>query len=346
MGNKLAQTPKVDHAGMQLQQVEQQVALMQQQAMQQRQEREGRRGKGGRCNGLSVLATLPFSHPERRKVCFCSVPTSRSLPRLRPGRMTDGMILRGVVPVTTIPLLRENVARVICFCFDADQQQTPLDPPFQMEEDPHRMNPSPLRRKLETLARPRQPEALPVAFDRKRIYILPTAFGLFFIVLLMTMGIGALNYNNNPALLLCLLLGGAANTSLIAAHLQLSGLRSWRIDAEPVPAGTNHWRCACTRGGAARERRGCGSNTATLAAPLSLDTAPAKAHLSLPKQTRGLVRTGNVYASPPASARLRARMGLRLARRTADGLSGAEVSGTPLPEGRGGSARTSASGRR
>src|SRR3546814_15354103 len=48
---------------------------------------------------------------------------------------------------------------------------------------------------------------------------------------------GALNYNNNPALLLALLLAGAANTSLFAAHLQLSGLQVIAIDAEPVAAG-------------------------------------------------------------------------------------------------------------
>ena len=45
-GNWLAQAPQVDQAGMQLQQVEQHVALMQQQEMQQRQEREMAQGQG------------------------------------------------------------------------------------------------------------------------------------------------------------------------------------------------------------------------------------------------------------------------------------------------------------
>ena len=36
------------------------------------------------------------------------------------------------------------------------------------------------RRRLEGWARPRGPEALPVRFDRRRVYVLPTAFGLFF----------------------------------------------------------------------------------------------------------------------------------------------------------------------
>src|SRR3546814_14062289 len=67
-------------------------------------------------------------------------------------------------------------------------------------------------------------DALPIfALDRRRVYILPTAFGWFFLLLLLAMLAGALNYNINPALLLALLLAGAANTSLFAAHLQQIG---------------------------------------------------------------------------------------------------------------------------
>jgi uncharacterized protein (DUF58 family) len=85
--------------------------------------------------------------------------------------------------------------------------------------------------------RPREPEALPATFDRRRIYVLPTRFGLFYSLSLATMALGALNYNNNPALLLALLLAGAGLASLIAAQLQLSGLQVVVVDAEPVAAG-------------------------------------------------------------------------------------------------------------
>ena len=78
---------------------------------------------------------------------------------------------------------------------------------------------------MQALTRPRAPESLPVRLDRRRVYVLPTATGLFFALLLGTMGLGALNYNNNPALLLALLLAGAAQASLLFAHLQLSGVR-------------------------------------------------------------------------------------------------------------------------
>jgi uncharacterized protein (DUF58 family) len=93
-------------------------------------------------------------------------------------------------------------------------------------------------RRLALLARPRAPEFLPVRLDRRRIYVLPTPFGTFVGVLLLVMLLGALNYNNNPALLLALLLGAAAIASAIMAHLQLSGLELTALAAEPVPAGT------------------------------------------------------------------------------------------------------------
>jgi uncharacterized protein (DUF58 family) len=95
-----------------------------------------------------------------------------------------------------------------------------------------------MRSRMLSLTRPRRPEPLPTRFDRRRIYVLPTGFGAFYGALLAAMLMGALNYNNNPAFLLALLLGGAGLASLIAAQLQLAGLSIVAIDAEPVPAGT------------------------------------------------------------------------------------------------------------
>lgn len=91
---------------------------------------------------------------------------------------------------------------------------------------------------IQKMARPRRQETLPQRLHRRRIYVLPTRFGLFVTVLLLAMLLGALNYNNNPALLLALLLTTVAVASMFAAHLQLSGLRVDAISAEPVVAGT------------------------------------------------------------------------------------------------------------
>lgn len=155
----------------------------------------------------------------------------------------------------------------------------------------------PVARRLALLARPRMPEALPVALDRHRIYVLPTPFGLFLGGLLTVMGIGALNYNNNPALLLCLMLGGAAGTSLLAAHLQLSGLRVTAIDAEPVAAGkpiTVRVHAAAAPG---RDRRGLLVDVDGLAAELSLAGGHGVATLQLPTLKRGWFEPGRLRLS-------------------------------------------------
>lgn len=104
--------------------------------------------------------------------------------------------------------------------------------------------------------RPRAPEPLPARFDRRRVYVLPTRFGMFYLVLLLAMLLGALNYNNNPALLLGLLLGGAGLASLVAAQLQLTGLAVVAIEAEPVPAGHELLLRVHAQSGDRRRRRG------------------------------------------------------------------------------------------
>ena len=111
-------------------------------------------------------------------------------------------------------------------------------------------------KQLQHLARPRRQETLPQRLDRRRIYVLPTRFGLFVALLLMSMLLGALNYNNNPALLLALLLATVAIASTFSAHLQLSGLRVDAVSAEPVVAGaTLRLRISLSRQDA-RARRG------------------------------------------------------------------------------------------
>ncbi len=87
------------------------------------------------------------------------------------------------------------------------------------------------------LVRPRTLESLPVVIDRRRVYVMPTGFGLFLSLMLLAMLLGGLNYNNNPALLLAFILIAVAHNSLVHAHLTLSGLRLIALHAEPVPAG-------------------------------------------------------------------------------------------------------------
>ena len=151
--------------------------------------------------------------------------------------------------------------------------------------------------RLQLLARPRTPESLPVQFDRRRIYVLPTWFGLFFLILLLTMGVGALNYNNNPALLLGLVLTGTALASLIAAHLQLSGLTVHAVNAEPVAAGKPLLLRMHVRADPRRARRGLLVESGEAASVLSLDRGAGEAALELPTTVRGWLHPGRLRIS-------------------------------------------------
>lgn len=92
-------------------------------------------------------------------------------------------------------------------------------------------------RRLPALTRLRRPEALPIVLDRRRIYVLPTGFGVAFTLLLFVMLLGALNYSNNPALLLTCLLGAAAGASLFFGFRTMSGLALVRLHAADAHAG-------------------------------------------------------------------------------------------------------------
>lgn len=154
-----------------------------------------------------------------------------------------------------------------------------------------------LQARLQAWARPRQPETLPVRFDRRRVYVLPTRFGVFFALLLLTMWLGALNYNNNPALMLGLLLAGTANTSLLAAHLQLTGLQVVAIDAEPVAAGALLDVRLHVHAHPGRARRGLRVECEGVAAVLSLVDGNGQATLSIPTQRRGWLDLPRVAVS-------------------------------------------------
>src|SRR5690606_18015329 len=99
--------------------------------------------------------------------------------------------------------------------------------------------------------------------------------------------LGALNYNNNPALLLVLLLAGTALTSLLLAHLQLSGLELVAVGGEPVPAGTPLPLRVHARASDGRARRGLRVACPGAQATLSLTDDSGEAVLAIPTERRG-----------------------------------------------------------
>lgn len=149
------------------------------------------------------------------------------------------------------------------------------------------------------LVRPRATEDLPVRIDRRRIYVLPTGFGLFLGAMLLAMVIGGLNYNNNPALLLAFVAIAVAHNSLVQAHLTLSGLSLVAVHAEPVHAGQPIAVRVVLEASGPRARPGL-----ELRAPggeeAFLDLAPGErgeAVLRLPTPRRGWLEPGRLRLS-------------------------------------------------
>ena len=146
-----------------------------------------------------------------------------------------------------------------------------------------------LSRRMQSWMRPRQAEHLPARLRRNRIYVLPTLTGLFFALMIGTMGLGALNFNNNPALLLALLLAGAAQASLIAAHMQLSGVVVDAVAADPVPAGEPLRLRIALGADDARMRRGLRIAFGESHVHAAFDHNGGAAELAIPTERRGLL---------------------------------------------------------
>ena len=92
-------------------------------------------------------------------------------------------------------------------------------------------------RRLPALTRYRQVEALPIRLHPRRVYILPTRFALAFAVLLLAMLVGALNFNNNPALLLALLVIAITMIGFHHCVAQLNRVELRSVGADPVHVG-------------------------------------------------------------------------------------------------------------
>jgi uncharacterized protein (DUF58 family) len=78
------------------------------------------------------------------------------------------------------------------------------------------------------------PIHLPHQLHWRRIYILPTAQGLLFVIILLGMLIGSINYSNNLGFLLAFLLGSMTFISMLYTIRNLTGIRIISSGAEPV----------------------------------------------------------------------------------------------------------------
>ncbi|MGE0085167.1 MAG: DUF58 domain-containing protein [Desulfococcaceae bacterium] len=103
--------------------------------------------------------------------------------------------------------------------------------------------------KKTALFRKPPPVFLPYKISRKRLYILPTAQGCLFIVVLAGMLMGSVNYNNNLGFLLTFLLGSMTFVSILHTHRNMLGTEILSVRALPVFAGEKAVFRMAIRGG-------------------------------------------------------------------------------------------------
>jgi len=87
------------------------------------------------------------------------------------------------------------------------------------------MNFSALRRSLDRwLFRVGPPEPTPIRLKQRRIFVLPTGYGIAFAIALLVMLLASINYNLSLGYALTFLLGGAGIASMVHAFRNLLGL--------------------------------------------------------------------------------------------------------------------------
>ncbi|MBL0163115.1 MAG: DUF58 domain-containing protein [Xanthomonadales bacterium] len=149
-------------------------------------------------------------------------------------------------------------------------------------------------RRLPALTRLRALESLPIRLHRRRIYVLPSAFGVGFAILLGVMQLGALNYANNPAMLLTCLLAAAAWMSLFVGFRSLADLELVSVSASACHAGDlAQVSCRFATSPRARPNLRLRWNGIDSAFALAADTA-GKHMVSLPTERRGWFRPGRL----------------------------------------------------
>jgi uncharacterized protein (DUF58 family) len=107
---------------------------------------------------------------------------------------------------------------------------------------------------LERLRRRRGPTQLPLTFEYRHIYVLPTHFGFWFGVLLVLMTLGGLNFNNNMTLMLGFMISAIALLTTLLAYRNLVGITLSGILANPVFAGEKAVFRVLLRNGEERSR--------------------------------------------------------------------------------------------
>lgn len=149
-----------------------------------------------------------------------------------------------------------------------------------------------LRRKTRKWARQRHGiDPDPVVLSPRRIYILPSALGTAFTLMLFAMFLGAMNYANNLALGLTFMLGALALTAMHYCHRNLAGMQLRSAACDPVFAGqTARFRIALQNDAKVARYELVIANEHGDAQPLRVESgARVVADLEVPAPHRGLL---------------------------------------------------------
>ncbi|HEY7378163.1 MAG TPA: DUF58 domain-containing protein [Steroidobacteraceae bacterium] len=157
-----------------------------------------------------------------------------------------------------------------------------------------------LGERVQRWARRRQGhDQAPFALERRRIYILPTRFGIAYAITVFTMLLGSMNYNNSLGFALTFLLASLGLVAMHHCHRNLAGLVIANVQAgEAFAGGTLSLAVGC-RNPSAVARAGLRLECldAVTDLPYIGPAAPALATLELAAPTRGVLRVDRISVS-------------------------------------------------
>ena len=160
------------------------------------------------------------------------------------------------------------------------------------------------------------PTPLPCNLRRSRLRIRPTRYGIMFILLLLGMFVGSINYNNNLGFLLTFLLGSMAFVSIAHTYKNISGITIVSAGAKSVFAGEQAvFEFIVENSGANRHGIEFAFHKAKTAM-IDLTNGPRyRARVDIRASSRGILRPGPLWiytAYPFGFFRVQAKLHLNL----------------------------------
>jgi uncharacterized protein (DUF58 family) len=150
-----------------------------------------------------------------------------------------------------------------------------------------------LRRRTQRWARRRHGiDSDPIELSGRRIYIVPTALGIAFALMVFAMFLGAMNYANNLALGLTFLLASLGLTAMHYCHRNLAGIHIRSAASDPVFAGDRaRFRIALENGASLARHELTIANEQGAATPARIEPGARNVfEVEVPAPRRGLLQ--------------------------------------------------------